>query len=155
MKMKIAIGSDHAAFQLKETIKNLLVELGHTYEDFGAPNEVEPANDYHLTGAEVAQYVVDGQADLGIVMCGTGIGISIAANKVPGASAALCDNIFNARMSREHNNANVLVLGARVVGDVVAKEIVRTWLATDYAQGRHVARNANIGKIERKYNRSG
>jgi ribose 5-phosphate isomerase B len=149
--LKIAIGSDHAAFKLKQMIMQHLKDLGHHYEDLGAFTDAEPANDYHLIGARVAHAVVEGKADLGIIMCGTGIGMSIAANKVPGASAALCDNLFNARKSREHNNANVLVLGARVVGDELAKEIVTTWLDTDYTYGRHETRNVNLRAIERRY----
>lgn len=149
--MRIAIGSDHAAFKLKQIIMQHLKDLGHDYEDLGAFTDAEPANDYHLIGARVAHTVVEGKADLGIIMCGTGIGMSIAANKVPGASAALCDNLFNARKSREHNNANVLVLGARVIGDELAKEIVTTWLNTDYTYGRHESRNANLRVIEKRY----
>lgn len=149
--MKIAIGSDHAAFRLKQTIKQLLDELGHEYDDFGAFTDAEPANDYHLIGAKVAHTVVEGNADFGIIMCGTGIGMSIAANKVPGAWAALCDNLFIAKKSREHNNTNVLVLGARVIGEELAKEIVTTWLSTEYTYGRHEPRNANLRVIEETY----
>ncbi len=149
--MKIAIGSDHAAFKLKQIIKQHLASLGHEFEDFGAFTDAEPANDYHLTGANVANAVVGKEYDYGIIMCGTGMGMSIAANKVPGAYAALCDNLFLAQKSREHNNANVLVLGARVIGDELAKEIVTTWLTTEYAGGRHEPRNQNLRVIERTY----
>ncbi len=149
--MKIAIGSDHAAFELKQTIKQHLEALGYEHEDFGAFTGTEPANDYHLIGAKVAHAIVEEKFDYGIIMCGTGMGMSIAANKVPGAWAALCDNLFIAKKSREHNNANVLVLGARVIGDELAKEIVTTWLNTEYAGGRHDPRNANLAVIEKTY----
>jgi len=149
--MKIAIGSDHAAFKLKQIIKQHLAALGHEYEDFGAFTDAEPADDYHLIGAKVANAVVGADYDYGIIMCGTGMGMSIAANKVPGAWAALCDNLFVAQKSREHNNANVLVLGARVIGDELAKAIVTTWLNTEYAGGRHEPRNQNLNVIERTY----
>jgi ribose 5-phosphate isomerase B len=152
--MKIALGSDHAAFELKEMLKVYLTELGHEYEDLGAFTDDVPANDYHLTGAEVATTVVEGKADRGILMCGTGIGMSIAANKVPGANAALCYSLFGAQKSREHNNANVLVLGARMTGVDLVKEIVQTWLVTEYAGGRHEPRNANIQKIEQRFSAS-
>lgn len=153
--MKIAIGSDHAAYRLKRCIEDLLAELGHSCEDFGADTDVHPADDYHLIAAEVALAVVDGRAERGILMCGTGMGMSIAANKVPGAWAALCNDLFTARKSREHNDANILVMGARIIGDDLAAEIVRVWLDTPYAGGRHLARNANIARIEERFCRSG
>lgn len=152
--MKIAIGSDHAAYQLKQTVELLLAELGHEYEDFGAFTDTQPADDYHLIAAEVASAVAQGRAERGILMCGTGIGMSIAANKVPGAWAALCNDLFTASKSREHNNANILVFGSRVIGVELAKEIVRVWLATPYVGDRHDFRNANIRLIERQYSRS-
>ena len=149
--MKIAIGSDHAAYQMKRMVAALVREMGHEYEDFGASTDAQPADDYHLIAAEVAAAVAFGRADRGILMCGTGVGMSIAANKVPGAWAALCNDLFTARKSREHNNANVLVMGSRLIGDDLAKEIVRVWLDTDYAGGRHGPRNANIRLIEQRY----
>jgi ribose 5-phosphate isomerase B len=149
--MLIAIGSDHSAFALKECIKRLLHELGHACEDFGAYTDAEPAEDYHFIGADVAAAVASGGADRGILMCGTGIGMSIAANKVPGASAALCRDLYTAAKSREHNDANVLVLGARITAVELAEEIVRAWLATAYERGRHEARNANLRVIEQEY----
>ncbi len=152
--MKIAIGSDHAAYQLKQAVQSLLAELGHEYEDFGAFTDTQPADNYHLIGAEVASTVAHGGAERGILMCGTGIGMSIAANKVPGAWAALCNDLFTARKSREHNNANVLVFGSRVIGVELAKEIVSVWLSTPYAGGRHELRNSNIRLIERQYSHS-
>ena len=149
--MKIAIGSDHAGFRLKQAIIALVQGMGYEVTDLGAFTDAEPANDYHLIGAGVAESVVGGQNDRGIVICGTGIGISIAANKVPGAWAALCNDLFTAEKSRQHNDANVLALGSRVVGEGLAKEIVRVWLSTPYDRERHVARNENLKKIERKY----
>jgi ribose 5-phosphate isomerase B len=146
--MKIAIGSDHAGFQLKQIVMAEVQELGHEVTDLGAFTDAHPADDYHFTGAMVAEAVV---ANLGIVICGTGIGISIAANKVPEANAALCNDLFTAQKSREYNNANVLAMGARVVGEGLAKEIVRVWLATPYAGGRHKARNLNLRKTEAKF----
>jgi ribose 5-phosphate isomerase B len=149
--MNIAIGSDHAAYKLKQSIKRLLDETGHSHEDFGAYTDVQAADDYHLIGAKVAAAVAEGRVERGILMCGTGIGMSIAANKVPGVWAALCHNIYVAQKSREHNDANVLVLGARVIGEDLAKAIVRVWLATPYARGRHERRNANLETIETRY----
>ncbi len=146
--MKIAIGSDHAAYKTKMMIKRYLAELGHEVEDLGAYTDEQPANDYILTAARVAQAVVQKKAERGILMCGTGIGMSIAANKVRGARAALCNDLFTAQKSREHNDANVLVFGSRVIGDDLAKEIVRVWLSTDYTHGRHEVRNALIKVIE-------
>lgn len=149
--MRIAIGSDQAAYRLKQVIKRLLDEMGVEVDDLGAFTDAHPADDYLLTGAEVAAAVVDGRADMGILMCGTGIGMSMAANKVPGARAALCHHLFTAQKAREHNDANVLVLGARVVGEELAKEIVRVWLGTAYAHGRHEPRNELLKVIEEKY----
>ncbi|MGD0876629.1 MAG: ribose 5-phosphate isomerase B [Anaerolineales bacterium] len=152
--MKIAIGSDHAGFPLKQTVMAELQELGHEVTDLGAFTDAHAADDYHFTGVRVAETVVSGQADRGIVICGTGIGISIAANKIPGADVALCNDLYTAQKSREHNNANVLAMGSRVVGEGLAKEIVRVWLATPYAGGRHEARNLNLRKIEARYSRT-
>ncbi len=151
--MKVAIGSDHAAYPLKQVIKKLLIDMGHEVEDLGAFTDTVPANDYHLTGAAVSEMVREGKAERGIVMCGSGIGISIAANKVPGVDCALCNDLFTARKSREHNDAKVLALGARVVGEEVAKEIVTVWMQTEFEGGRHISRNANIRKIEQKYSK--
>ncbi|MGA2111631.1 MAG: ribose 5-phosphate isomerase B [Anaerolineales bacterium] len=153
--MRIAIGSDHAAYKLKLAIEELLDEMGYAYEDLGAHTDEHPADDYPLIGAEVAAAVVEARANLGILMCGTGIGMSIAANKVPGARAALCHDLFTAQKSREHNDANVLVLGSRVVDEELAKEIVRAWLGTAYAHGRHDGRNACLKVIEERYGHRG
>jgi len=149
--MRIAIGSDHAGYRLKQAVLAELRALGHDPHDLGAFTDAEPVDDYHSIGAAVAEAVARGECERGIAICGTGIGISIAANKVPGAYAALCSDLFTAQKSREHNDANVLALGARVVGEGLAVEIVRVWLSTAYAGGRHEARNANLKRIERKY----
>lgn len=149
--MKIAIGSDHAGYRLKQVIISEMTELGHETTDLGAFTDETPAEDYHSTGAAVAQAVADGECERGIVICGTGIGISIAANKVPGAYAALCNDLYTAQKSREHNDANILALGSRIVGEGLAKEIVRIWLDTPYDRGRHEARNANLRRIEASY----
>jgi ribose 5-phosphate isomerase B len=149
--MKIAIGSDHAGFRLKQVIISTVRDLGHDITDLGAFTDEHPADDYHSTGAAVAQAVAGGAYDRGILICGTGIGISIAANKVPGAYAALCNDLFTAQKSREHNDANILAMGARLVGEGLAKEIVRVWLSTPYARERHEARNANLRRIEASY----
>ena len=118
--MKIAIGSDHAGYRLKQCIMAWLSELGHQVEDFGAFSDAQPADNYHLIGAEVAAAVVSGRAERGILMCGTG---------------------------------NLLVMGARLIGEELAKEIVRVWLSTPYAGGRHAPRNANLRLIEERYAR--
>ncbi len=151
--MKVAIGSDHAAYLLKQVIIALLKDLGHEVVDMGAFTDATPADDYHFIGASVSEMVVAGKVDRGIVMCGSGIGISIAANKVPGADVALCNDLFTARKSREHNDAKVLAMGSRIVGEGLAKEIVTVWMNTDFTGGRHIERNANIRKIEQKYSK--
>ncbi len=151
--MKIAIGSDHAGFHLKQVLIAEMQAIGHEVFDLGAFTDEQPADDYHLTGAQVAERVVSGAVERGVVICGTGIGISIAANKVPGADAALCNDLFTAQMSREHNDAKVLAMGSRVVGEGLAKEILRVWLATPFAGGRHIARNQNLRRIEARYSR--
>jgi ribose 5-phosphate isomerase B len=136
--MKIAIGCDHGGLSLKNEIMALLAELGHQADDQGC--RTAESADYPVFAEAVCQRVADGQCELGILICGTGIGMSMAANRRPRIRAALCHELFTARMSREHNDANVLCLGARVVGPGLALEIVRTWLATPFAGGRHQRR---------------
>lgn len=136
--MKIALGCDHGGYELKETVKKHLLEKGYEVLDLGC-HSTESVN-YPIYGKAVGEAVVKKEADYGIVICGTGIGISIAANKVKGVRAALCMNTTMARLTREHNNANVLAFGARMVGDVLALEMVDTFLTTDFAGGRHTAR---------------
>jgi ribose 5-phosphate isomerase B len=148
--MKIALGSDHAGYQLKRLIIDHLGKQGVVCEDYGAPNGVEAAS-YVPFGQAVAQAVSSGQADFGIAICGTGVGISITTNKFPGIRAALCTNEYMARMARRHNNANVLALGARVVGPALAFAIVDAFLAEPFeAGGRHQARVDEIVAIEER-----
>lgn len=149
--MIIAVGNDHAAIELKETIKEHLIALGHEVIDCGI-NKGEKA-DYPVMGEKVARMVADKQADAGIAMCGTGIGISIAANKVKGIRAACCSEPYSAKMAKEHNNANVLCFGARVIGDELAKMITDTWLNAEFQGGRHAKRVDLISAIDNKENR--
>ncbi len=138
--MKIVLGSDHAGYQLKRLIIDHLVKQGIECEDFGAPNGVDAAS-YVPFGTAVARAMQAGKADFGIVVCGTGLGISMTVNKFKGIRGALCTNEYMARMSRQHNNANVLALGARVVGSALAFAIVDAFLAEPFETGgRHQAR---------------
>ena len=141
--MKIALGSDHGGYRLKEAVKEHLLSRGYEVEDLGAYSE--SSVDYPEYGKKVAKYVVEGNAKYGIIICGTGIGISIAANKVKGARAALCHNVWTARLTREHNDANILAMGARVIGEGIALDMVDTFLTTEFEGGRHQNR---IDKIE-------
>jgi ribose 5-phosphate isomerase B len=133
--MKISLGSDHAGFQLKETVKNWLLEKNYEVDDKGTYN-AEPG-DYPDYGKAVALDVAGGKAERGILICGTGIGMSITANKVKGIRAALCGDTFSARMSRLHNDANILALGQRITGGGLALDIVAIWLTTPFEGGRH------------------
>ena len=152
--MRVAVGSDHAGFPLKEAVVGFLRQQGVDLKDFGAfsPDRM----DYTDPGREVAEAVANGEFDRGILICGTGIGMSITANKVPGIRAALCKDAYCATMAREHNDANVLALGGRVTEEETAFEIVRTFLATDFSgEERHAARIRKITEIERKYSKGG
>lgn len=140
--MKIAIGCDHGGYLLKETIKKFLMDNNYEVLDLGT-NSLDSV-DYPKYGRAVAKSIVDKEADFGILICGTGIGISIAANKIHGIRAALCLNESMARLSREHNDANILALGARIVGDVLALDIVKTFLNTEFENGRHKRRVDDI-----------
>jgi ribose 5-phosphate isomerase B len=144
--MRIAIGADHAGFALKQHLLATLTRLGHQIDDHGTHSS-EPV-DYPEICARVAQTVVRRGADRGIVIGGSGQGEQIAANKVPGARAALCNDLYTARMSRQHNDANVLSLGARIVAWALAEEIVTLWLATEFEGGRHQRRLDQIAAIE-------
>ena len=144
--MKIGIGSDHGGFELKEYIKNHLEKQGIKYIDYGT-NSTESV-DYPDYGKKVAEAVVGGEVDRAIVICGTGIGISIACNKVKGIRCALCGDTYSARMSRAHNNANILALGGRVIGMDLAVEIVNAWLNSEFEAGRHEKRVIKISEIE-------
>ncbi len=144
--MKIALGCDHAGFLLKERIKGFLTEKGYEWEDFGTFDETSV--DYPDYAFYVGKAVVSGQCSRGILVCGTGIGIGIAANKIPGIRASLCHDLFSAEATREHNDSNVLTMGARVVDPDLALPIVEKWLTTDYAGGRHQRRVEKIRNIE-------
>ena len=152
--MRIAVGSDHAGYKLKEEIVRFLANEGIDLKDFGVHTN-DPA-DYPDIGIKVAEAVANGEFDCGILICATGVGMSIAANKVPGIRAALCANVDCAVLSRKHNDANVLVLGARVLDDANAVEITKTWLAGEFSgEKRHLNRIMKIAQIEKKYNGSG
>lgn len=144
--MKIAIACDHSALELKEEVKNLLAARGLEYEDFGT--YTTDSCHYPIYGARAAQAVADGRCELGIVICGTGIGISMTANKIKGIRCALCSDTFSAKMTRIHNNSNMLALGARVIGVELAKEIVNTWLDAEFEGGRHQVRIDMITALE-------
>ena len=149
--MRVALGSDHGGFILKSEIKKLLEQKEIQYEDMGC--FTTEAVDYPDIGQAVGEAVAAGSFDRGIICCGTGIGISISANKVPGVRAALCGDCFSAKASREHNDANILALGERVVGTELAKMIVEIWLSSEFLGGRHGKRVDKIREIEKKYNK--
>lgn len=146
----IAIGSDHGGYDLKIAIIDYLKKEGYECKDFGTSSSDCPT-DYPDCAHTVALAVKTGECEKGIIICGTGIGVSIAANKVPGIRAALCTDSYMARMSREHNNANILALGGRVIGPGLAIDIVKTWLESKPEGGRHSIRVDKISAIERKY----
>jgi ribose 5-phosphate isomerase B len=143
--LKIAIGSDHGGFRLKTIISQHLKEKGYEVVDCGAQNDADSV-DYPVYARLVSDAVVSKKADLGIAICGTGIGVSIAANKVSGIRAALCHDVFSAQATREHNDSNVLCLGQRVIGEGLACLIVDTWLETSYQGGRHAKRVAMLNE---------
>ncbi len=143
-KSAIIIGCDHAAYGLKEKVKAFLHEQGYPVEDVGAYSEASV--DYPDFAAQVAGKVSDGRFKRGILICGTGIGMSMVANRFPHVRAALCNDLFSAIMSRRHNDSNILTMGARVIGDALALEVVKTWLGTPFEGGRHQMR---INKFDR------
>lgn len=145
-QVTIAIGSDHAGFELKEHLKRFLESKGFKVEDCGAYDEHRA--DYPDFARKVAEAVASGKVDNGLLMCGTGIGMSMAANKVQGIRAALCHDSYTARMAREHNDANILVIGGRLIGKALAEEIVTIFLETPFAGGRHARRVSKIMDIE-------
>jgi ribose 5-phosphate isomerase B len=144
--MRIAIGADHAGFALKEHLVATLRRLGHDMDDRGT--FTTQAVDYPEISADVARAVASGRADRGIVLGGSGQGEQMAANKVPGVRAALCNDLYTARMSREHNDANVLTMGGRIVAFTLAEEIVTVWLTTPFEGGRHQRRISQIHELE-------
>lgn len=146
--MKVILATDHGGYQLAREIATLLDELGIEYENSGCdcPDSV----DYSDYGIPAAERVAAGEFDRGIVICGTGIGMSIAANKVKGIRCALVHDIYTARVTREHNDSNVLAMGARVIGVDLAKEIVKTWMGAEFEGGRHAKRINKIAEYESK-----
>ena len=144
--MRVAIGADHAGFALKEHLKTTLAADGHDVVDLGTDSEASV--DYPPICADVGRAVVKGEADRGIVLGGSGQGEQIAANKVRGVRAALCNDLYTARLSREHNDANVLAMGGRIVATGLADEILRLWMATPFEGGRHQRRVEQIRDIE-------
>ncbi len=148
--MKIAIGADHAGYRLKDVVVPFLQSLGHEIEDVGC--SCDQSVDYPDYALPVCDLVTSGKAERGILICGTGIGMSIAANKVRGIRCALVHDMFSAKATREHNDTNVLALGERVIGPGVAQEIIRIWLETPFSNGeRHVGRVNKVMQIEEPY----
>ncbi len=149
--MKVGIGCDHAGLEVKKEITSLLKEMGMDCVDYGTdgPQSV----DYPDFGERVSEAVSSGELDRGVLICGTGIGMSIVANKFPGIRASLCNELFTARMSRLHNDANILVIGGRIVGKDLAREIVRVWFSTPFEGGRHENRLDKIRRIELRLSR--
>lgn len=145
--MKIAIGCDHGGLHLKQEITELVTTLGHEVEDFGTYST--ESCDYPDIAEPVAHAVTEGKADRGILICGTGIGIGISANKIKGIRAALCHDSFSAKYSRLHNDANILTMGERVIGLGLAKDIVTIWLNTEFEGGRHARRVEKISALEK------
>ena len=148
---KVAIGCDHGGIVLKDAVISVLTELGAEIMDFGTMSN--QSVDYPEYGLKVAEAVSEGRCDLGVVMCGTGIGISISANKVPGVRCALVTNEFMATATKNHNNANVLALGGRVLTPDEAKALVKAWYTAEYEGGRHQKRLDMITAIEKKYSK--
>ncbi|MFB5662748.1 ribose 5-phosphate isomerase B [Alteribacillus sp. HJP-4] len=146
--MKLAIGSDHGGYSLKKEIIKVLDELQVSYEDVGC--DCETSVDYPDYALPVAEKVTSGEVDRGILICGTGIGMSITANKIKGIRCALVHDVFSAKATRAHNDSNILAMGERVVGPGLAGEIVKAWLDTDFEGGRHADRIGKIADIEEK-----
>jgi RpiB/LacA/LacB family sugar-phosphate isomerase len=147
----IVIGSDHGGRSLKEELKSYLVSLGYDVRDFSPDNN--RAVDYPDIGLPAAREVSRGNVDRAILLCGTGLGMTILANKLPGIRACLCHDSYSARMSRAHNDSNVLVMGGRIIGPEPAKEIVRTFLDTPFEEGRHQRRLSKISDLEKSVHR--
>ncbi len=145
--MKITIGSDHGAVELKDAMKKVLAEMEIEVNDIGTFGA--DSVDYPDIAQKVCAEVVSGKSERGIVLCGTGIGISIAANKIHGIRCALCNDVYSAKKSREHNNANVLAMGGRVLGFGLAEEIVRAWISSEFEGGRHECRINKISALEK------
>jgi ribose 5-phosphate isomerase B len=144
--MRLAIGSDHAGYEAKEHLKRSLAARGHAVDDVGTNGT--PSVDYPDFAGQVARRVAANEADLGVLVCGTGIGMSIAANKVRGVRAAVCTEAYSARLAREHNDANVLCMGARVTGLGLMDDVLDAFLGAAFEGGRHVGRVDKIGRLE-------
>ena len=149
--MNIAVGCDHGGYELKQKLLKYLDREGYNYKDFGCYSD--KSCDYPDYALPVAEAVRAGEFDRGILICGTGIGVSIAANKVPGIRAALCHDVFSAKATRLHNDSNILTFGARVIGEGLMEEIVAAFLKTGFEGGRHSLRIAKIADIEKKYSK--
>lgn len=147
--MKIAIGSDHAGFNLKQVIMSYLTEIGHTTTDFGCYNL--DSVDYPDIAAKVGEEVSQGKFDRGILICGSGLGMCVVANKVPGIRATLCHDLVSSHYARAHNNANVLCMGERIITPDLARQIVKTWLEDKFEGGRHEKRVDKISAVEAQY----
>lgn len=145
--MKIALSCDHRGYPAKEKIKSMLVSLGHEVADFGCG--AQTSCDYPDTALPAAQSIARGEADVGVLMCGTGIGMSIAANKVKGIRAALCHDELTAELARKHNDANVLCMPADLIGEELMKRVINVWLRTRFEGGRHERRIGKIAEFER------
>ena len=146
--MKIALGCDHAGLELKPAVIRVIEELGMEYIDFGSNDPNDRTDDYPVYAARAARCVARGEADRGIVLCGTGVGVGITANKVKGIRCVVCSEPYSAKMSRRHNDANMLAMGARVLGRELASDIARAFLETEFEGGRHARRVEMIAKVE-------
>jgi RpiB/LacA/LacB family sugar-phosphate isomerase len=148
--MRICVGADHAGFLLKESVRKFLAENGHEVEDLGT-HSTDPV-DYPDYAEKVANSVLQGQSERGVLICGSGVGASVAANKIPGARAGLCHDTYSAHQGVEHDHMNVLVLGSRVIGEELAHELVRTFLNAECShEERHLRRLAKVAAIEKRY----
>ncbi|MCL5671073.1 MAG: ribose 5-phosphate isomerase B [Acidobacteria bacterium] len=152
--MRVAIGADHAGFHLKEDVAKALRKLGQDVLDLGT-YRAEPSDDYPDFARAVGQAIVDGQADRGILICGSGVGVSVAANKIPGIRAAICHDTYSAHQGVEHDDMNVLVLGSRIIGTELAHELVRAFLGAQFTgEERHLRRLAKVKAIEDQFLRT-
>lgn len=149
--MRIAIGADHAGFMMKEELAAEIRKLGHDLLDVGAHHE-DPSDDYPDFAEAVGKALMEGKAERGVLICGSGVGVSVAANKMPGIRAAVCHDAYSAHQGVEHDNMNVLVLGSRIIGPELARELVRTYLAARFTnEERHCRRLAKVDDIEHRY----
>ncbi len=149
--MRIAIGADHAGFTMKEELAAQIRKLGHDVLDLGA-YKADPSDDYPDFAEAVGRAIIEGKAERGVLICGSGVGVSVAANKIPGIRAAVCHDAYSAHQGVEHDNMNVLVLGSRIIGSELARELVRSYLAAQFSgEERHRRRLAKVDAIEHRY----